>query len=388
MVRASGPPCASGLIAAAGLAGALTALAQPEQWLEYHTSPEPQGYRWLELSTNPPPDVAWPKLQPAAYYGRWTNGLETAGGRWFCLDRTRKSGPCDRLFFDANGTGRLDDDSAITTTRRDDNATYFEPVKVVFKGEDGPISYHLVVRFYQFDKDRAQLLAGAGGWYEGKVTLAGKKRTVRLMDNTVNGAFDDVGEAPGDCDRITVGGEEGVTRYLGRYLEVDGQLLRLEVARDGAFLKVKPAEGVVWGTVRVPETITEFTAVGTSGHFVRKPEKGEFKLPVGKYRVDGWQLERKDDKGAKWMLSGYGFGVAASFQVSAGNAAAVHVGEPVYAAVQMTETRSDLGFSLSLLGSLGENVQIMRGSERPRAPQLQVASAKGDFKATRNFEYG
>ena len=70
---------------------------------------------------------------------------------------------------------------------------YFEPVKLVFKGEDGPISYHLIVRFYQFGQERAQLLAGAGGWYEGKVTLAGKKRRVQLIDNTVNGVFNDSG---------------------------------------------------------------------------------------------------------------------------------------------------------------------------------------------------
>jgi hypothetical protein len=46
--------------------------------------------------------------------------------------------------------------------------------------------------------------------------------------------------------------------------------------------------------------------------------------------------------------------------------------------------KTDLGFSLSLLGPWARR-QIMRGTERPRAPQLQVAGV--GFKATRN-QYG
>jgi len=386
MIRTPRPSTVATALGLAAAAFVPAALAQPEQWLEYSTSPEPMGYRWLELSTNPPPNVPLPKLQPTAYYGRWTNNLEPAGGRWFCVDRSRKSGPCDRAFFDVNGNGRLDDDPAITTTRRDENMSYFEPVKLVFKGEDGPISYHLAVRHYQFDKEDARLLVGAAGYYAGNVTLAGKKRRIQLVDNTVNGAFNDLGEAPDASDRIIVDGEQGFNRYLGRYLEVDGQLLQLEVAKDGAFLKVKPADGVAFGTVRVPEAITEFTAVGASGHFIRKPAKGEFKLPVGKYRAYAWEIARKDDKGASWTMSGYGSTPAGNFTVAADGVTSVAAGEPVTAALQVTEVKTDLGFSLQLLGPMGESVQIMRGTERPRAPQLQVAGV--DFKATRNFEYG
>lgn len=375
--------------AVVGLSGMIlvgTSLAQPEQWLEYHTTPEPQGYRWLELSTNAPPGVPLPKLQTTAYYGRWTNGLEDAGGRWFCLDRSRRSGPCDRIFFDANGNGRLDDETPVTANRRDENMAYFEAVKVVFKGEDGPISYHLLARYFQFDKEDARLLVGAGGEYGGNVILGDKKRRIRLVDNTVNGTFNDVGTDPDASDRITIEGEQGFSRYLGRYVEVDGRLLQLEVARDGAFLKVKPAEGVTFGTVRVPETISEFTAVGEMGHFIRKPDQGQFKLPVGKYRAYAWEIGRKDDKGAGWKLSAYSAGPAGDFTVESSQATPLSVGEPVYAAVEVVEAKRDLQFSLRLLGQLGESIQILRGTERPRAPQLQVA---GDgFQATRNFEYG
>lgn len=386
MIRISRRPHRQTVLGLAAAAVVPVVMAQSEQWLEYHTAPEPMGYRWLELSTNPPPNVPLPKLQPTAYYGSWSNAFDAAGQRWFCVDRSRKSGPCDRLFLDLNGNGRLDDDPAITTTRRDEHMAYFEPVKLVFKGEDGPISYHLAARYYQFDQQAARLLIGAGGWYGGTVTLAGKKHRLQLVDNTVNGAFNDVGEEPDASDRIVLGDEPGRGTYLGRYLEVDGQLLHLEVAKDGAFVKVKPAEGVAFGSVRVPEAITEFTAIGPNGHFSRQPEQGAFKLPVGKYRAYGWEIARKDDQGASWTMSGYGSTPAGDFTVAADQVTRVAVGEPVQAALQVTEVKTELGFSLSLLGPLGESVQIMRGTERPRAPQLQVAGV--GFKATRNFEYG
>jgi hypothetical protein len=370
----------------------IAAVAQQEQWLEYHTGTDVRGYRWLELSTNPPPNVALPKLEKGALFGCWTNGLESGTGRWFCLDRQRKSGPCDRLFVDCNGNGRLDDESPSTTLRRDETSSYFDPVKIVFKGEDGPISYHLVARFYQFSGDRAQLLAGAGGWYEGHVTLAGKKHRLQLIDNTVNGAFNDQAANPYECDRVLIGADKGeselVDRYLGKFLEVDGQLFRIEIARDGAFLKVQKAEGVRFGTVRVPEAISEFIAVGESGHFVRKPAKGEFTLPVGHYRVHGWTIDRKDDKGTAWSLSGYSFSKTAAFAVAPENPVTVKVGEPVSTALQATESRNQMAFSLRLQGNLGESVEIMQGKDRPRAPQLKVSSLSSDFRSVSTFQYG
>lgn len=382
------PTCVNALAALAALAFAGTAAAQPEQWLEYHTATEPKGYRWLEPSTNPPPNVALPKLEPGARFGCWSNALDKTAGRWFCLDRIAKSGPCDRLFFDCNGNGRLDDESPVKCTRRDDNESYFEPVKLVFKGEDGPISYHLIGRYYQFDKQRGQLMVGAGGWYEGNVNLAGKKRRVQLVDSSVNGVFNDQGNTPSESDRLIIVGEKGMDRYLGRYLEVDGQLLQIEVASDGAFLKAKKAEGVKFGSVRVPETISEFEAFGQNGHFVRKPDKGSLSLPAGTYRVNTWTINRKDDKGAAWKLSGSGFTKAADFSVLAENSIALPIGEPVRAILQATEVKSEVSFSLRLLGALGESVDIMRGEDRPRAPRLQVASLKGAFRSTNTFEYG
>jgi hypothetical protein len=333
--------------------------------------------------------VAAPKLGSQAQYGLWKTPLDAKGGRWICVDRTTKSGPCDRLFVDSNGNGRLDDESPLKATRRDEYMAYFDPVRIAFKSEDGPISYHLICRFYQFGTNRAQLLVGSGGMYQGKVSLGGKKHTVQIIDNTVNGVYNDISENPYDSDRIVLDEKENTSRYLGRWLEVDKELFQIEVAPDGAFIKVQPALNVAMGQVRVPETISEFIAVGTNGHFVRKPIKGDVALPVGGYRVHGWTMDRKDAQGANWQLQGYSFGALARFTVSSSKPQMVNVGEPINAVLQATPlAKNEISFSLRQQGNFGESLQVMKGQEQAPAPQLHVASLDRSFGTTNNFQYG
>lgn len=137
------------ILTAMVLAG--TAFAQSEQWLEYHTSNDGRAYHWMELTTNLPPGVALPKLNAQPYFARWLTPMDPAGGRWLCFDRTRKSGPYDRLFIDSTGNGRLDDKTPVQA-RLDSYSAYFPATPVVFKGEEGPITYHLVFQFYQYGK--------------------------------------------------------------------------------------------------------------------------------------------------------------------------------------------------------------------------------------------
>jgi hypothetical protein len=321
-------------------------------------------------------------------FGRWKNGFEDSDGRLICVGKSTKPGVTDHLYVDSNGNGRIDDEKPVLADRRQSSGATFPPVKLTFKGEDGPISYHLIMRMYQFDRERTRLLLGGGGWYEGEVDFGGKKHRIQLVDTTLNGLFNDRDTDSDKCDTVMIGGERGQRRYLGEMLEVGGQLYKVEVARDGAFMKVRKAEGVQLGTVRVPEGVTSFSAVGKLGHFTRKPDQGALKLPVGDYRVEDYELKRKDDKNVEWKLTGRGFGKSAEFAVSAEAPARVDVGEPVRAIVDATEEKGRIQFGLKLRGNLGETVDLMKGNQQPRAPQLLVASARGDYRSTNTFEYG
>jgi len=154
---------------------------------------------------------------------------------------------------------------------------------------------------------------------------------------------------------------------------------------------------VVLGPVRVPETITEFIAYGEVGHFVRKPAKGEFTLPAGKYRIQQWKISRKDDKGAAWELMAYNFPESARFEVAAAKAATLEIGEPMRAVMEAGEppvrpgakaTSQALQFSLRFEGRYGETLQIMKGNQRPAGPRLTLASPDGTYQQKYTFEFG
>ena len=371
-----------------GLFVAVTGWGQTEQWLTYHTSSEGRAYHQLQLTTNPPANVALPSLKASPYFARWTTPLDPTGGRWLCLDRSRKSGPYDLLYIDKNGNGRLDDEKAIQARVESENAM-FSATPVVFKGEDGPVTYHLAFRFYQYDKNAAQLLASSAGWYEGTVNFDGAKKRVQVIDGNVNGTFNDMAAAPYDSDRVQVDGDKAGERFLGRMLEVDGKFYNVEVARDGACIKVQKAANVTLGPVRVPEDISEFVAFGENGHFIRKPAGGELTMPVGEYRVVRWRIDRKDDKGAAWTLSGYNFPKTAAFEVTTEKGSVLAIGEPVEAKLEATNiTSRQIRFDLRFLGPQKESVELLRGNERPRGPKLMLANADGSLCYTNTFEFG
>ena len=341
----------------------------------------------IKLTTNAPPDLKLPKLNARPYFAHWTTPMDPAG-RWLCLDRTKKSGLYDRVYFDSAGNGRLDDKTPVGTMRTDQYAAYFDPVRVVFKGEDGPITYHLVLRFMQYDMGDPMLLTASGGYYSGKVDLGGKKRRLELVDGDVNGTFNDISDNPSDCDRVTIEGDKESERYLGKMIEVDGQFYRIEVAKDGAFVKVQKAEDLSFGKVRVPETLSSFVAFGANGHFVREPAKGEFTLPAGKYQILSWLIDRKDAKGARWELRGYSFPDSSAFQADAAKPALLEIGEPVRAKLSSSEAAGEVRFSLSFLGRAGESVQFQKGNESPPGPKLALVSLDGTYRTTNNFAFG
>jgi hypothetical protein len=368
---------------------ASTALAQNEQWLTYHTGTEGRGYHSVKLTTDAPAEMKLPEMKAQPYFAQWQTPMDPGGGRWLCLDRTRKSGPYDRLYIDSNGNGRLDDETPVSA-RLDSYNAYFPPVRVVFKGEDGPISCHLIFRFYKYDKNPARLMASSAGWYEGEVKFDGAKKRVQLIDANVNGTFNDLASSPSDCDRIQVDRDKVRERFLGRMVEVDGKFFNIEVARDGAFVKVKKAENLTFGPVRVAETISEFAAFGENGHFVRKPLKGEFTLPTGSYQIYRWTINRKDEKGVPWTMSGENFPKEFKFLVAAEKPAALEIGEPVSAVLRINENSSNrvMSFNLDFVGRQKESIQLERNGENPRGPKLMLANADGTMCYTNTFEFG
>ncbi len=265
----------------------------------------------------------------------------------------------------------------------------FGPVKVTFDSEDGPITYHLNLECY-VRSDRRQLYVRSAGWYEGAIMLDGQKKHCMLIDYNANGAFNDKSMSFGECDRIRIGEEDNRdTLFVGNYVEVDGTLHTVEIARDGACIKLAKAQGVKFGAVRLPESVTEFAAGGENGLFTRKPENGLCKLPAGTYRIEHWAIERQDQKGAQWKAEGTLFADKSVFDVTETSEAELSIGEPIVCAVQASQREPGYHyFGQALKGQLGERVALTRNGARPQPPKLRIKTEDGKYDRTFTFEYG
>jgi hypothetical protein len=372
-----------------------TAMAQEEQWLQYHSSREvgqiagSMYYQSLELSTDKPAGVELPQFKgETPFFTKWSTPMARNGFLWISLDRTRKNGSYDLLYIDSNGNGRLSDEKPVTAYRTDQYYTYFGPVKVIFQLEDGPVTYHLNFQFYS-NNDRNRLYTFSGCWYEGDITIAGEKKHCALFDYNTNGTFNDKSIEFYQSDRIRIGRKDDRdNRFAGNFIEVDGTLYRPDIARDGACIKLTKAEDVKFGTVLLQEQITEFSAGGENGLFIFKPKERVGSLPVGKYRINYWAIERKDDKGTQWEMRGSGFSKAGIFDITADKDTELSVGEPVAFPLAAQLREGTYTFRLSMRGRNEESIALTRNGARPQAPKLHIKNADGTYDRTFSLEYG
>jgi hypothetical protein len=370
--------------------------AQQEQWLQYHSSRDASqilgstGSRSLDSTTEKPAGVKLPQFKGQnQLFTKWKTPMVKDGYLWIALDRTHKQGPYDMLYIDSNANGNLDDETAAAAYRTDQSSSYFGPVKVIFEVEDGPVTYHLNFRTYRYRTENDGLFPSTGGWYEGDITVGGQKKHCVLFDNNANGTFNDKSENPADCDRIRIGKQGGQdTLFTGNYIKVDETLYRPEIARDGACIKLIKAENVSFGSVRLPESITQFSANGENGLFILRPEKEVASLPVGKYCVYDWVVERKDEKGINWKLKGRGLGEKNIFDITEGKQALLSIGEPVIATLDTSEREGTHSFRHSMIGRAGERIELIRNGAQPQAPKVHIKSADGTYDRTYSFQYG
>lgn len=374
---------------------AVVAEAQEEQWLRYRSAREARqilgniGLQQVELSNDRPVGVKLPQFEAESpLFGKLFTPMIESGQIWISLDRSQKDGPYDRLFIDSNGDGHLKDETVVAAYRTERYRSNFGPVKVVFEVEDGPVTYHFNFEFSNYN-NRNRFFKTSGGWYEGAITIGGQRKYCLLIDQNANGTFNDKSLNAYECDRIRIGEkDEAKTSFVGNYIVVDAVLYQPEIARDGAYIKLTVAEDVVYGSIQLPEAIGEFAAEGENGLFTLKPEKELARLPVGKYRIQLWKTERKDDKGSTWALTGQEFGNKGLFEVNESGQTTLDIGEPIICMLTARESDSRYSFSQSLRGQLGERIELTRNGSRPRAPKLHIKNEDGSYDRTFSFEYG
>lgn len=365
------------------------------QWLQYHSARQARdivgdiGSHLVELIDDKPEGVQLPEFTSTEpIFAKWKSPMVNNGYLWIALDRSQKNKPCDSLYIDSNGDGNLSDEKAIAPYQTEQNKTYFGPVKITYQYEDEPVTYHLNFEFY-IREDRRQLYVSSGGWYEGSVTVAGEQNHCVLIDQNTNGRFNDKSDNFSKSDRIRIGKKDNRdTKFTGNYIDIDGGLYRTDIAPDGACITLTKAEGVTYGRIRLDESITEFAAGGENGFFSVSLDKGIGKLPVGKYRIHHWLIERKDETDNTWKLKGQWFDKKGIFDVLEDQEVNLAVGEPVICMLDVKKKNTQHSFSHKMKGNLGEQIEITRNGNRAGAPKLRIENKQAGYDRTFTFEYG
>jgi len=142
------------------------------------------------------------------------------------------------------------------------------------------------------------------------------------------------------------------------------------------------------GTVKIQEGLTAVVINSSDESITVGPTQEPLQLPVGKYRIDYWTIERKDQEGNLWQLKGRLSGRKARFLVSESQPAAPAIGEPIISILSATKYDSGYGFDQHLKGRLGESIEITRNGQRPDAPKLVINNQDGSYSETFDFKYG
>ena len=380
------------------LAVSASAIAQQVQWLRYREKDSRDRTVLARLmttaQTETPRGVARPQFtSPRPLFAKWVTPMVPAGHVWLAFDGSTKDGPYDRLYIDADCDGRLDDETPAKAYRvsasSSNSYTYFGEVKVLLPGEDGPVAYHLNVTFSFRSAGPARLYIYSAGWYEGSVDVGGRSYGCKLVDHNVNGAFSDSSIDFDQADRIQIDGDVlNAPRHVGKYIQLEGKLYRPEVARDGAHVRFTPAGDVPTGTVSVPGEVSEINFGGPNGLLCFHPDDGKAALPAGRYRIYSWKMQRTDESGARWEARAYGFGEKGTFEVTAGRAMELAVGEPFAASITESVSGSSRNLNRELKSPLGGSLQLLRNGQTPSAPQLRIRSADGSYDRTFPLRYG
>ncbi len=383
------------------------AMAQNEQWLQYRSANEARqmiadiGYQFGQPASAKPEGIKLPAFQSdQPLFLDWKTPMVPSGKIWMAFDKNNPKGEYDRLYLDANANGDLTDDPVYQPYRQADKMVWFGPVKAVFAGANGPISYHLSMELRVLS-GQAYCLLSPACWYEGEITVGSVKKRCVLIDHNVNGTFNDKSPNYYQSDRIRISEPSGSRPQtpsalgafeggaVGNYSEVDNKLYKIEIARDGACLTLTSAPDVPYGSIRLADNITTVVVSGVNGSFIRQPEKGLIKLPVGEYSVDSWVIARKDDDGAAWEMRGIvPPGGPGGFTVAADKETRLPFGEPIYSKIQLNKSGSVYSFDQKLEGRQGERVVLTRDGSRPAPPKLHIRSRDGTYDQSITSEYG
>lgn len=159
------------------------------------------------------------------------------------------------------------------------------------------------------------------------------------------------------------------------------------VTQDGG-AELSAAKEAAYGSILLPEAISRLEANGANGLVTIDADGQPKPLPAGRYYIRYWKIERKDDTGNTWELTGQYYGRNNPFEIKNGQQTKLDVGEPVVATVQARNTGSNYSFNQVIKGRLDEIIGLTCNGSRPQPPKLNIKNKDGSYDQTFNFRYG
>jgi hypothetical protein len=373
-----------------------TAFAE-QQWLQYKSArdadkqvPEIES-KYFEATSKAPDGVGLPHLatdSPPLFF-RWESPMVPGGCVYIAFERAQGEMQYDRLYIDSNCDGNLADEEVVQAYSVSRSQAYFAPVRVMFKDETGdPITYHLGICVC--GTPMPHLHINAACWYEGDVKVDGKEIRCLLVDYNVNGMFNDKSLDAEQADRIVmvVDGRR-TSAFVGNLLQLGGRFYNPKIARDGAFVELAPCDDVKFGTLVVSESIDEISLGGENGLFNMPVKQGRVGLPVGKYSVQRYTIERADNNGNKWKAEAAFGSNAYALDIREGTETKADIGEPFVTKLRVSNRGSGYySFGQQLEGRMGERLDVRLNGSRPGAPKLWIKNESGDYDRKYSFAYG
>jgi hypothetical protein len=331
------------------------------------------------LKPNCPSNVPPLRLKNMALYGFWPTTMDTNGGRWFCVEKSRPV----KIYFDSDGDNRLDDETPRIMSYDWDECV----VKVKLHYNNKEITYFLNVCFYEGGYKDSYCSFSACSIYEGIVNFDGVKRKVRLIDGNANAKFNDFYCVTNVPDTIGIFGDDNkvTTVVVGKYLRLNNKVFNLKIADDGSWISVWPDTNIVIGSLKVNNELRQICFLGENGQFLLGPEDGLVSLPVGDYNMSYFDLE-KEANGIKWIAH---FGnIKRLVKVEKERTNSLETPIVIYAYLKFVKNGSDFSFTTVLTNECSRSILFYRNDGELSPPKLIISTLDGKKSWTNLFSYG
>ena len=144
------------------------------------------------------------------------------------------------------------------------------------------------------------------------------------------------------------------------------------------------------GTLNLPENISVELISPEQGTLMFSGITGPVQLPQGDYRLESWTLEKKDESGHSWKLSG-DVNTARMIEIGPEPTTLEIQTEPIICDLQIYPGPQAMNFTLGLKGPTGERLRVSGdapGVKRDQLPQptFVLYNADKSFEKSHNFQ--